>query len=213
MDYYLAMPTENIPSGRRRSFIEAARRAQIIEAAIATVNAVGYPGASLARIAEQAGISKSVISYHFDGKTELLLQLVDEVFTALGQVTKAAVEVETTPTAKLAAYVRGYLTHAARHRADVLAALEIVVTHRDADGVPMYLTEGEEDTALLQSVIAAGMASGEFRTFDLTIAVTIVVHVVDSALTRSQMYPETDLLLWADELVPIVLDALRPREK
>ena len=49
-------------AGGRVSFIQAARRRQIIAAAIET--AVGYGQASLARIAEHADISKSVISYH-----------------------------------------------------------------------------------------------------------------------------------------------------
>jgi AcrR family transcriptional regulator len=209
----LTVQTDSSSNGRSGSFIEAARRAQIIDAAVATVNAVGYPGASLSRIAAQAGISKSVISYHFDGKAELLLHLVDEVFTALGNEVEVAVRAETDPRAKLAAYVRSYLGHAARNRAAVLAAMEIVVTHRDANGVPMYLTEGDDDTALLESVISAGMASGEFRTFDLTIAVTMVMHVIDAALTRSQMHPDTDLLAWAKELEIIVLDALSPHEE
>ncbi|HLS13367.1 MAG TPA: helix-turn-helix domain-containing protein, partial [Beutenbergiaceae bacterium] len=76
------MQSESSPGGRRRSFIEGARRAQIVAAAAHTVAAVGYAGASLSRIATQAGISKSVISYHFAGKEDLLAQVVNDFFTA-----------------------------------------------------------------------------------------------------------------------------------
>ena len=75
------MRTEYDPSGQElpRTFIEAARRAQIVAAAIETIAAVGYSQASLARIAERAGISKGVIGYHFAGKDDLLREVVAEV--------------------------------------------------------------------------------------------------------------------------------------
>jgi AcrR family transcriptional regulator len=56
---------------RNQTFIEAARRAQIVTAAIETIAGLGYGQASLARIAERAGTSKGVISYHFPGKDDL----------------------------------------------------------------------------------------------------------------------------------------------
>ena len=50
------------------SFIEKARRTQIIECAIETIAEVGYAQASLGQIAKRAQISKGVISYHFANK-------------------------------------------------------------------------------------------------------------------------------------------------
>ena len=52
------------------SFIEEARRRQIIDTAIRTIATRGYSRTSLAEIAREAGISKGVISYHFEGKGE-----------------------------------------------------------------------------------------------------------------------------------------------
>ncbi len=56
------------------SFIEKARRAQIMECAIETLAEVGYVKASLGQIAKRAKISKGVISYYFTNKEELLEQ-------------------------------------------------------------------------------------------------------------------------------------------
>ena len=57
--------------GENRTFIETARRAQIVAAAIDTIADVGYAQASFARIAERLGISRGLISYHFTGKDEI----------------------------------------------------------------------------------------------------------------------------------------------
>lgn len=56
------------PRGSSRSFIESARRRQLIEAAVATVNDVGYHRASLAEIAGRAQIAKSAVAYYFSSK-------------------------------------------------------------------------------------------------------------------------------------------------
>lgn len=75
--YISSMRTKNASGGQKRpSFIEAARRAQIIECAIETIAMLGYAQASLAQIAKRAGISKSVITYHFTGEEELIEQVV-----------------------------------------------------------------------------------------------------------------------------------------
>lgn len=208
------MRTDIGSDGRRFSFIEAARRQQIIDAAIETVNQLGYHGASLAQIAARADISKSVISYHFDGKEDLLLAVVNHVFARVGDEIEASVRRAPTPSEKIAAYARTYLRFMADNRAQMIAAMEVAVSHRDADGVPLYLTEDEDDTALLDAVIEAGRASGEFRAdLDPVVATTTIVHALDGALTRLQMHPDTDLAAWADHLVPMLLDALgaRPR--
>ena len=65
-----------------RSFIEEARRAQIVGFAIDTIAELGYGQASLARIAGRAGISKGVIGYHFAGKDDLMREVVAEVSDA-----------------------------------------------------------------------------------------------------------------------------------
>ncbi len=77
------MKTKNSSSSQKElSFIEKARRAQIVEYAIETLAEVGYSQASLGQIAKRAKISKGVISYHFTNKEELLEQVVTEYFLA-----------------------------------------------------------------------------------------------------------------------------------
>src|SRR5579885_966269 len=76
------------------SFIESARRAQIVECAIDAIAALGYPRASLAQIARRARISKGVISYYFADKDELIRQVVHEVLTAFDSYMRPRIEAE-----------------------------------------------------------------------------------------------------------------------
>src|SRR5471032_3229332 len=65
----------------RPSFIEVARRAQIIECAIDAIAELGFAQASLAQIAKRAGVSTGVISYYFAGKDALIREVGSHVFT------------------------------------------------------------------------------------------------------------------------------------
>lgn len=205
-------PKDGVSRRRSGSFTEAARRAQIIDAAVATVNELGFAQSSLAQIARRAATSKSVISYHFDGKEELLEQVVAHVFSAAGESIVAAVESEEAWSGKLAAYVRADLTFMRDHREQMLAANEILISHRSPDGVPMYLRSGEEETVLLEWILRAGQSAGEFGGFDVPVAALTIVHAIDGALTQSHKDASTDLGAYTDRLVPLVLRVVASRE-
>ena len=79
------------------------------------MNEFGYAQSSLAQIARRAQTSKSVISYHFDGKEELLEQVVEHVFSRAGEMIVAAVERESSSSGKLAASVRAELVFMRAH--------------------------------------------------------------------------------------------------
>ncbi|MFI6688996.1 TetR family transcriptional regulator [Streptomyces sp. NPDC050485] len=55
----------------RLTFTEQAGRRQLIEATIDSIATRGYPATSLAAIAEQAGVSKAAVLYHYASKDQL----------------------------------------------------------------------------------------------------------------------------------------------
>ncbi len=74
-------PTESPARRRRRekekpSFIEEARRKQILDVSLELIADKGYDRTSLTDIADAVGVSKGVISYHFDGKSDLGKQVL-----------------------------------------------------------------------------------------------------------------------------------------
>lgn len=202
------MRSENGSTGR--SFVEVARRRQIIDAAIETVAERGYANASLAHIATTAGISKSVISYHFAGKEELLREVVTAVFDECGEAVGAALASCHTWTERLAATITGQLEYLRDHRTRWLAASEIVISHRDESGTPLYLQSGDEEIEGIVEILEAGRDAGEFGAFDVRIAALTVVHGLDGVLTEWQKDESLDLDDYGRRLVAFILRAVRP---
>lgn len=195
----------------RRSFLEEARRAQILEAAIATVTEVGYPNASIGAIAQRAQTSKSVISYHFAGKDELLEQVVTQVYGEIGEAVEAAIAAEQTWAAKLRAVITTELEFMGAHRARMLAASDIAVSHRGSDGTPVFLDAGEEEIAALLAILRAGQDAGEFVDVDPTVTARTIVHAIDAALTEARKDACLDLVDYGDKLVALLLRAVLVR--
>jgi len=63
--------------------------------------------------------------------------------------------------------------------------VDLSLNHRSADGAPLYLQGGEEETALLESILRAGQAAGEFGSVDVPVAALTIVHATDGALTHA----------------------------
>ena len=124
------MRPENESTGQR-SFIEEARRRQILDAAVEVLAEAGFGGASLARIAERAGISKGVISYHFDGKDELLRQVVISLYEDGAAAMIPRIEAEPTALGRVRAYIASNLEFLDSHRVHITAMIEVVYGLRD----------------------------------------------------------------------------------
>lgn len=63
----------------------AERRRQIVDALIRVMPKSGYDGASVAQVAEAAGLAPGLVHYHFASKREILLAAVDELERRAGE--------------------------------------------------------------------------------------------------------------------------------
>ncbi|TDC47749.1 TetR/AcrR family transcriptional regulator [Actinomadura sp. KC345] len=177
------MASENSPAGRsRRSFIEEARRRQILEAAVLVVGEAGYAGTSLARIAQKAGISKSVISYHFSGKEEILRLVVSEFFERVWQHMEARIRTESTATGAVHAWIEAQTEFFGAHRTEFLAMNEVVMNHRNPDGSLVFAEGMAEEVDGLTEILAWGQRDGEFRDFAPRTVANIILRCADGVL-------------------------------
>ncbi|GAA3189426.1 MULTISPECIES: TetR/AcrR family transcriptional regulator [Streptomyces] len=191
-------------SGRAsRTFTNAARRAQIVAAAIDTIAELGYAKASFARITERAGLSSPrMISYHFADKDDLMHQIVREVFTAGAEFIGGRMAGEETAAGKLRAYLEANLQFLRDHPREMLALTEIGPHARDADGAP-YTSRSAQEPSLrgLAELLAAGQRSGEFREFDVVSMAVVIRGAVDAAAVRLRGEPALDVDTYGRELV------------
>src|SRR5580704_17145174 len=119
------MRSERRTGGQRtdRTFIETARRAQIMAAAIDTIAELGYGQASLARIAETAGTSKGVIIYHFGSKDDLIREIVAELSAKGRAYMGPRLEAEPTGAGMLRAYIESNLSFIRENHKHVVAVV------------------------------------------------------------------------------------------
>jgi len=199
------------PAQGGRSFIEQARRSQIIEAAIVTVADNGYQNASLSRIAKTAGISKSVISYHFTDKDELLEEVVVHLFHTAWYRVEPLLAAESTAIGKLRVWITEQLANMSRSRHEVIAIGQIVGNHRAADRSLRFETEIESGVNMLAGIIADGQRSGELVAGDPTVAAITVGHGIEGVINRAVLHPDTDLAHCAEELTALITRALAER--
>lgn len=192
----------------------AARWSQILRHTVDVVVERGYSGASLNRIADHVGISKGLISYHFDGKDELLEALVRDVFTRGAEFVMQRwgkrVPEDAPPSEALRVYLEGNLGFIAAHPHDVGAVVEVVRNHRNAEGGLVFGTAWDEELhEVLAQIFIAGQESGEFRRFDPRVMAIAVRRVIDGFTFQIMAHPDMDTEAFTAEVVALFDHATR----
>ncbi|WP_028612838.1 TetR/AcrR family transcriptional regulator [Paenibacillus harenae] len=201
----------------KQSFIAEARREQMFEAAIQTLDEIGYVHASLAQIAKRAGISTALISYHFADKSDLMNHLLIRLLERSTSYILDRVQMESTARDKLNAFITASLAYQGTHPAHNTALLEIIFNARTPDNVPYYKLgdDDEEDhirNALLQ-ILRDGQENGEFGAFHAEVAATLIQGAIaEYMLTNTAITKKVDLETYSSELIGLVEKiALHPK--
>jgi AcrR family transcriptional regulator len=197
----------NTNSKKEMSFIEKARRTQIVDCAIETIAEVGFAQASLGQIAKRANISKGVISYHFSNKEELLEQVVIEYYIACQSFVCPQIEVQTTPSGMLQTYIEANLEFVNKNRKHVFAVIEIVTNMRTADGKLRFAADNDDTIFLpIENILSLGMKEGAFREFSAQSARVLALtirHSIDGFSIELMRNPELNVQNYLEELVTI----------
>ena len=196
-------------TGSRReqpSFIEQARRAQIVAAAIETIAELGYPKASFAQIAKRAGLSSTgLISYHFKTRKNLDWAIVEEISGRLTRHMGAAMESVSEPQAALVAYIEGLIGFM-KTDPHALQSMMSIVLHGHFD----YDADAERDaTTGIADILRWGQAEGVFRGFNVTVMATTIQRSLDGIPLAQAANPDLDLDTYARELVDLFTLATR----
>jgi AcrR family transcriptional regulator len=193
------------------TFTSAARRAQFVAAAIDTIAEVGYPRATLGRIAERVGVSKGVICYHFAGKDELVQEVIADIAARGGAFVYARALTLPTAAERLRGWIATILEYTAAHRTEAVAFHEIAAGSRGDAAVSAAMKELTAGVApAVQGLFADGQASGEFREdFDPESAATALLAIIDAVPPRMARDPDFDVARYGREVAGLFDAATR----
>jgi TetR/AcrR family transcriptional regulator len=174
------------PRARRRDSREA-----VLAAARTEFAARGFSGAGVDRIAARARVNKAMIYYHFGSKLGLYRDVIRESLARLTAELEAATAAAATPTAKIEAYVRGFLQSASSqpHLAAMMLR-EMAGGGRNLD--PETLRRMVGLVRIVSGVLAEGRERGEFRALDpvlthLMIVGSSLIYVANAPM-RERLY-------------------------
>ena len=186
-----------------RTFTDLARRAQIAQCAAEAIAEVGYADASMAEIARRAGIAKSVVSYHFSDKAELMGEVLRTALATYATFMEPRMAGATSVFDKLRAYLTGTADYAAEHRSLHVAVIEIALNATSADGRPLVATMPlQAPKPSIEDILLQGQRDGELRNFDVGVVAGVIRSAITHAMAmRQRADPGTDLSAYAEELV------------
>lgn len=198
------------PAEKPESFIRSNRRRQILEGAIATLAEVGFAGASLARIAQDLGISKGVISYHFASKDDLMIKVVEHGYQGMVEAVLPQILAQETVADSLRTHFPELARYALDHRPMLLALGEVMGHLRRPDGRLHFGAEGNEVFYEgLEQLYRSGQQSGELRDFDVRVMAITQQASLDAMFAYWANHPEHDLVAHAEQLADLFIHAIR----
>lgn len=156
---------KTLPSPRQRLTPEA-RLPQLLEAAVGEFAEHGYAGASMAGVADRAGVGKGLLYHYFaGGKADLFKAAVRNCIQPMFEEAERLAASAQGPWREVmrALIAIGYDRMAAR-KERALFRLIIAEAERFPELAEFYAEEVlARATSLLESVLKAGVESGEFR--------------------------------------------------
>lgn len=197
------MDNKNKTNGQRKpTFIESARRTQIIECAIEVIASMGYTQASLAQIAKQAGISKGVITYHFSNKDEIMEEVVSNVYSKGVSFMKSYIEAESTATDALKAHIKSNLAFMRENPKQIVAVVEIASSLRNDDG-KLTFDLFPSGVNPLEQLLLRGQREGEFREFSTHLMAMTIRGAIDKVSYEAYEDPCLDFDAYEQELATL----------
>jgi AcrR family transcriptional regulator len=195
-----------------RTFIETARRAQIVECAAEVIAESGYAGATMADFAARAGIAKSVISYHFADKNDLLEELTRTAVARFTALLGPRIDAEQTARGKVRAFIMTSADYMITHRTLHLAVVEIAFNAVTPDGRPQVASLPLNVAEPFEALLRQGQLTGELGEFDVPVMADLLRSAAHQTMTLAlRTNPGLDITGYARELAAIFDRAISPR--
>ncbi|MBI5963646.1 MAG: TetR family transcriptional regulator [Chloroflexi bacterium] len=178
------MPTTTKPE-ERKTFIEEARRKQIIDAALQTIAEQGYTQTSFAEIAKGLGITKGLIAYHFNGKHDLITSAIHTILNRQGAYIKDHVEAQEKAGDKLRAYIETSFEYIEQNRPHFVALVDLWGSFTSPEEKQAFSeTAYDPCRAHLKKIFRIGHQQREFTKFDEQSMASVIQGAIDGVMLQ-----------------------------
>ena len=196
------------------TFIQAARRAQIVSSAIEVVAEIGWAKTSIRKIADRVGVAMSAVLYHFGTKDKLVDAIIEAMYRSALDVVRPALDAETTARGRLAAYIRSNIAYFDSNRVHLLALTQISANFSPTDGRRFdelgLSPELSEQLAVLDpaTILTTGQDDGEFGEFPTESMAVALRGAVNAVVEKILRDPDFDATAYGEDLVTIFAKAV-----
>jgi AcrR family transcriptional regulator len=162
-----------------------------------------------------AGISKGVISYHFDGKEELVEEILRSLLRKPAEFVKERVSRAATALEKLRAYIEANFEFMKQNRMGYVALVDLW-GQRDGAGGRNSLNADvyEPSRHYLAHILEEGQRSGEMRALAVKPAASLVQGAIDGVMLQWVLDERAvDLDVAKHEVVSMVLRHVQENQK
>jgi len=176
---------------KEATFIEIARRQQILDVALKMFAEKGFHQTSLAEIARKLKISKGVISYHFDGKSDLGQEVIRHIIRKVSKAAQDRVAAKSTGKDKLLEFVLACIDYIDENRSDYL-------TYMDTMGCFGTMKEKREMIAwvnrntrrVIVGLIEEGQADGSIGRINKRNSADVLQSIMDGLMEATAAEPD-----------------------
>lgn len=169
---------------------------------------VGYAAASIGRIAERAGVSKGVVTYHFASKDDLLRQMALRFLRECSAHIAARVANASGPMERLRAELAAELEFFSTRRTEFRALSEVLANHRDPLFARAFEDVADAETESLSRLLQLGQRAGTLRTFDAEEVAHLIHSAKNGMLARWAEDERVDLVASTSSLIDFVEHAV-----
>jgi len=198
-------------SESRGTFAGRARREQIERSAAEVLAEVGYAGASVARIAQRAGVSKGVITYHFASKDEILRRVALRLFQECADHIAVHTSGTMTPAERLRAGISAELDFFSSRRVEFRAMAEVMSNLRDTRFAREFDDVAITESKALAELLSQGQTRGQFRAFDVEEVAHLILGAKNAVLDRLAAEEKIDLSSATGTLLDFITNAVSAR--
>jgi len=191
---------------KKQSLIEDLRRKQIVDTAIRTIATRGFANTTLNNIAEEAGVSTGVITYHFRNKDDLIEQSIKKLFEAPNEYVIGRVEEKASHRDKLRTYISATIRFNMENRDHCVALIysfsSITSQEHRQEVIVKHHTKIRR---FLEKILRDGQSTGEFGRLDAAVLAQIIFGAIEGLLTQWVLEPNaTDLSRASKQLIDMI---------